>query len=132
MNARDEILGKLTRGEASTAPDVQTWSRRPVADLLSQFILNLESLGGRIAHLDDLLDLEDCWQDEDTLALLPQLHRSPDIWSAQTGITLAAKAIADTGSILIPNAPGNHRMASLLPPRHVVLIHESQIVPSLE
>jgi len=47
------------------------------------------------------------------------------------GITTADYLVARTGSILLTSAPAGRRL-SVLPPVHIVLAREEQIVPSLE
>jgi L-lactate dehydrogenase complex protein LldG len=47
------------------------------------------------------------------------------------GITTAESMVARTGSILLTSEPAGRRL-SVLPPLHIVLAREEQIVPSLE
>jgi L-lactate utilization protein LutC len=59
------------------------------------------------------------------------LIRTPDP-SVKAGITGAAAAIAETGSLLITSGRGRPLTASLLPEIHIAIIRSSQIVGSLE
>ncbi len=51
---------------------------------------------------------------------------------ADLGITGAQLAVASTGSVLIPMGPGAPRVASLLPPAHLVVLGEDRIVLGFE
>jgi L-lactate dehydrogenase complex protein LldG len=50
----------------------------------------------------------------------------------KAGITGAAVAIAETGTIVMPSGKGKPLSVSLLPEIHIAVIHSSQIVYSLE
>lgn len=52
--------------------------------------------------------------------------------TAQVGITGCDWAIAATGTLVLSAGPGRSRMASLLPPTHIALVRESQLIPRLE
>ncbi len=52
--------------------------------------------------------------------------------SAALGITGAALGVASTGSVLLPMGPDAPRVASLLPPHHVVILPEELLVPGFE
>lgn len=52
--------------------------------------------------------------------------------AAEVGISGADAAIAATGSLVVSTAPGMGRLATLLPPQHVVLLRQEQLLPSLE
>jgi len=51
--------------------------------------------------------------------------------SADMGITSVDYAIAETGTCGLKSTAGREKMASLLPPVYVTIIHQSQIVPDL-
>lgn len=51
--------------------------------------------------------------------------------AADIGITSVAAAIAETGTLVMAAEPGRERVASLLPPVHVAIVSESQILPDL-
>lgn len=51
--------------------------------------------------------------------------------AADLGITSATLAIAETGTLVMVAGAGSERTASLLPPVHVAIIEEQQIVPDL-
>lgn len=52
--------------------------------------------------------------------------------TANFGITGVSAALATTGSLVIPSGAGQPRAASLLPPVHIAVVRESQIVTDLE
>jgi L-lactate dehydrogenase complex protein LldG len=66
-----------------------------------------------------------------TLADLPEAEQRALILAAGVGITSVELAIAETGTILMWSQPGRERVASLVPPVHVALVDEAQIVPDL-
>jgi L-lactate dehydrogenase complex protein LldG len=47
------------------------------------------------------------------------------------GLTGAHAALADTGSVVVVSGPGRGRIASLLPPTHIAVVHAEQLYPSL-
>ena len=47
------------------------------------------------------------------------------------GVTKAICGLADTGSVLVADGEGSPLLASLLPEIHIVLLHKSDILPSL-
>ncbi|MGQ0669056.1 MAG: LutC/YkgG family protein [Actinomycetota bacterium] len=52
--------------------------------------------------------------------------------TADLGITGAELAVASTGSVLVGMGPDAPRVASLLPPVHVVILPEERLVPGFE
>jgi L-lactate dehydrogenase complex protein LldG len=52
--------------------------------------------------------------------------------TAQAGITGCDAAIAATGTLVLASGAGRSRMASLLPPLHIAIALESQLIPRLE
>jgi L-lactate dehydrogenase complex protein LldG len=52
--------------------------------------------------------------------------------SVRVGVTGADAALAATGSLVLATGPGKHRVTSLLPPLHVAVLREAQIVADLE
>jgi len=53
------------------------------------------------------------------------------ILAADIGITSVSLAIAETGTLWMMSAPGQERVTSLVPPVHVAIVEESQLVPDL-
>jgi L-lactate utilization protein LutC len=87
----------------------------------------LEALG-----LSDLLAAAgiQCW-DEATLRDLPEPERRARVLACDIGITSCDWAIAESGTLVMCAKPGQERVASLLPPWHVAVVHRQQIVPDL-
>jgi L-lactate dehydrogenase complex protein LldG len=52
--------------------------------------------------------------------------------SVRVGITGADAALVATGSLVLGTGPGKHRATSLLPPVHVAVLRESQLLADLE
>lgn len=50
----------------------------------------------------------------------------------RVGITGVDAALAATGSVVVGSGNGRARAASLLPPVHIAVVHQNQIVPDLE
>jgi len=55
-----------------------------------------------------------------------------ELLAAGAGITVAAHAIADIGTLVLCASDGDHRLDSLVPPVHIALLRASAIVPDLE
>ncbi len=51
--------------------------------------------------------------------------------SAALGVTGAAWAVADTGSVALTSAPGQGLWPSLLPPSHLIVLQEAQVVATV-
>jgi L-lactate dehydrogenase complex protein LldG len=69
--------------------------------------------------------------DHERLAGLAEPKRRATILAADVGLTSVAWAVAETGTLAVASEPGRERVASLLPPVHLALVAESQIVPDL-
>jgi L-lactate dehydrogenase complex protein LldG len=66
-----------------------------------------------------------------SLANLPESEQRAIVLAAGMGITSVELAIAETGTLLMWSQPGQERVASLVPPVHVAIVDEAQIVPDL-
>ena len=62
---------------------------------------------------------------------LPPLSTSEKLSDVTLGITQADYALADTGTLVVFSEPGEGRTLSLLPPVHVAVIEEAQILEGL-
>ena len=51
---------------------------------------------------------------------------------AEAGLTGAVGGLADTGTVILRSGPGRARLAWLLPPLHVVVLHSPFIYPTLQ
>ena len=56
----------------------------------------------------------------------------PAAENVRIGLTGAQTALAATGTLVLSSGPGRHRATSLLPPLHVAILRQDQIVPDLE
>ena len=52
--------------------------------------------------------------------------------SADLGVTGAVAGVCSTGSVLLRATPASPRVASLLPPAHVAILHEAALLPGFE
>jgi L-lactate dehydrogenase complex protein LldG len=87
----------------------------------------LERLG-----LDALLaELNVAGWDHERLESLEAPERRTAMLAAGVGITSVAWAIAETGTLALAARSGRERVASLLPPVHLAIVAESQILPDL-
>lgn len=101
---------------AHSAESALCWEH-PLLDRLALSEL-LSSLNVRAISHQNLLALSAAEQREQALA-------------AQIGVTSTTWAIAETGSLAVASGRGTERMASLLPPVHVAIVEESQVLPDL-
>lgn len=62
--------------------------------------------------------------------LPPESCRDP-LFAADLGISGVDHLIAETGTVAIQARPGEPRSLSLLPPIHIAVAHEAQIIPDL-
>jgi len=82
-----------------------------------------------LTHLLDYARI--IWHDADRLEPLAEEARRATMLSAQIGFTSCDFAVAESGTLAICSRFGQERMASLLPPVHVAIVAESQLVPDL-
>jgi L-lactate dehydrogenase complex protein LldF len=120
-------------------------------DLVERFMLELKAIGGQVYRVtsNDLTDSVIALLSErgmNTTLIwnsVPALNESQLIQEGikavrngdplvKAGITGAAVAIAETGTIVMPSGKGQPLSASLLPEIHIAVIHSSQIVYSLD
>lgn len=85
----------------------------------------------RLQVADMLADRNIAQRDFQSLSRLNEAERRAAILSADVGISSVDFAVAETGSLVVCSRPGRERMVSLLPPVHVALVDETQIVPDL-
>lgn len=69
--------------------------------------------------------------DYDSLVQLEPAERRQKMLAADLGISSTTLAVAETGTLAVASGPGQERLASLAPPRHVALVAADQIVPDL-
>lgn len=69
--------------------------------------------------------------DHDSIASLNRQQQRDRLLAAEIGISSCDIAAAETGTLAVFARPGQERMVSLLPPIHIAIVAESQIVPDL-
>jgi len=69
--------------------------------------------------------------DRDRLNQLSTSEQRQMLLACDVGITSCDSAIAETGTLMMVARPGQERVASLLPPIHIAIVHRRQIVPDL-
>ena len=67
----------------------------------------------------------------DELELIPHDADRDELLDADLGLTTAQWGVAETGTIVLESAAEHHRFASLLPPVHVAILEEANIVATL-
>ena len=160
MNAREEILGRLrAAGDETTALPPVWQSRREFADLTAQFAQAVTAAKGEVrqaadwktavAELGRLLaeinaktvvvngDVSRADLPERFPAVQWHLvgHSAGDLRAfcaaADAGLSSADAALAETGSVILSSGPAQSRMATLLPPIHIVLLPTSRLTSDI-
>jgi L-lactate dehydrogenase complex protein LldG len=141
IGAGDDLCAHMARevdevGGVATLVDSVEEARRALASLLAQYRASsafcwrhatLDRLG-----LDELLSEREIERlDHETLAGLEEAALRERMLAADVGVTACDLAIAETGTLMVCSGPGQERLASLLPPVHVAVVLESQLVPDL-
>jgi L-lactate dehydrogenase complex protein LldG len=67
----------------------------------------------------------------DTLTSLSPNDQRTNMLAADIGVSSCFRAVAETGTLAVDARPGQERCVSLLPPMHVAVVLEEQIVPDL-
>jgi L-lactate dehydrogenase complex protein LldG len=155
-DARERILGAIRSGLRGTAvpalPPVLARTRTDV-DLAAAFTAVLTRIGGKVEAIADRSALRARLAELLTAAavrtvalsdaagldaLLPTavtaVPASADrdaLFAADAGLTMAQHGIAETGTVVLVSADEQHRLASLLPERHYVVLPRSRLCGSL-
>lgn len=85
----------------------------------------------RVGVCELLREREITFLDADALAIHSRAEQRASVLAAEIGITSVDLAIAETGTLLVMSQAAQPRMASLVPPVHVAIVEEEQIVPDL-
>jgi len=115
VTERDEFLAAL-RGAVPLAlepPELPPLRAERGSELAARFIVAAEASGARIHH----------GVDPDSIVA----GRGAD----EVGVSRAAYGLADTGSVVLLAAPEEPRARSLLPPVHVTILDEDDLLPGL-
>lgn len=161
MSSRERILNSLrgaSRPFAPTEKPANYLPMTPLADheptaLRQRFIAEAEKLSCRVHQVDSTANATETLlglvgNDKHILSWRPEKLPLPNLAEtlARAGITLAEPqdptvrvglsgvdaALASTGSLVVVSGAGQYRTASLLPPVHIALVCESQIVADFE
>jgi len=159
--SRDAILNRLRAAQQPLAGHAPRQDHLPMVllpdtspgALVHRFVEQAEKLGSVVHQLSSekaavkvIMDIVEgetsvlCWALEriplsGLAAALHNKHISvaePREPSVRVGITGVDAALAATGSLVLAAGEGKHRVTSLLPPLHISVIHQSQIVTDLE
>lgn len=161
MNARDEILARLADAARQREHPSPWLSRRQFPDLAATFTDALTAAHGEVRRASSfnaaVAQLDALWSElnvhlvvanaEAPLTALNPAARWPHLawhwpgadaaaWreqctQADAGLTAAAAALAETGTIILPSGPGRSRLTALLPPIHVALVSTASLTPDL-
>jgi len=161
MSARDEILARLRSQARRVEPPPVWESKRAFEDLAARFEQALGANGGELrraesldeawAQLDALLSELGAERavanDEPPLDAIDPAARWPGVdWhvvgrsegdlraacaAADVGLSGAAAALAETGSVVLESGPGRSRLCTLLPAVHVALVSTTQLTADL-
>jgi len=145
MSARDRILGRVREALAAREPashpgDFEGWRAEPALPPVDAFVRTFGAAGGEIVRVEDEARAG-AWLAEFSSAfatavvgrtvpplLRPRLDECPAD-TAELGVSMAACAIGETGSLVLRAEDG--RRAQLLPPTHVVFVNSSHTFATL-
>ena len=115
MTSREEFLASVRRAASPATAPPQLPPLRQVrgAELSEQFVAAAEASGAHVHRAVDPADIV--------------AGRSTD----EVGVSRAAYGLADTGSVVLLAGPDEPRARSLLPPVHVSLVREADLLPGL-
>lgn len=113
---------------------------------VAQYLLNLakrinaKTIIREDSHILDNLKLDQSLTDEGFLVIIDNFgdeEASKAAWRQQAkeaslGITSIDYILADTATVVIKSRPGRSRILSLVPPIHVAIGEEQQVLPQLE
>jgi L-lactate dehydrogenase complex protein LldF len=155
LDAMASNKAQETVGQVSNEPQIETPAEE---QLVKQFQREVEALGAEFIQcthsnlsekISEVLRDAGCnriwgWDDanfpeglfnkiaQEGIAVVSasgSVHELAQIKAGLTGVTAAA---AETGTLAIPGGPGRPLMASLLPEIHLAVLHQEQIVQTLE
>jgi len=122
-------------GESTVVPDWES-ARETIVQLLRRYSTRsaicwhhptLDRLG-----LQDLLASQAITpHDNRDLSQLPEDQQRYIILHADVGISSVDFAVAETGTLAVGARPGQERSVSLVPPVHIAVVEQQQIVPDL-
>ena len=115
MTSREEFLAAIRLEERPPVepPELPPLRQERGAVLAERFVTAAEASG---AHVHRGVDVDEI-----------VAGRGPD----EVGVSPAAYGLADTGSVVLLSGPEEPRARSLLPPAHVSLLREADLLPGL-
>jgi len=141
LGAGDDLVERFAAevnavgGQAFVVPDLES-ARQQLKDLLSQ-----AGASSALCWEHDLLDRLElrrllsaggiAVRDATALSELHADERRKTLLACDVGITSCDRAIAETGTLMMCSRPGQERVGSLLPPVHIAIVEQEQIVPDL-
>ncbi|MBP6472425.1 MAG: lactate utilization protein [Chloroflexi bacterium] len=160
MNAREEILGRLrAAGDGATALPPVWRSRREFADLAAQFTQAVTAAKGEVRQAADwetaVTELGRLLAEINAQTVVVNGDVASADWpgrfpavqwhlvgqtagdlrafcaAADAGLSSADTALAETGSVILSSGPTESRMATLLPPIHIVLLPTSRLTSDI-
>ncbi len=141
LGAGDDLVERFAAevnavgGQAFVVPDLEA-ARKQLSDLLTQApaasaVCWQHSLLDRLG-LGELLPAAGVELiDHQRLANMPEVEHRNKLLACNVGITSCDCAIAETGTLMMCSRLGHERVASLLPPTHIAIVEQPQIVPDL-
>jgi L-lactate utilization protein LutC len=123
------LYQRFAKELAAVGGEARRVSSDRLADAVASFAHGCASvvidtdLGDHRAAVEEGLDRAGCEQ------LAPGRQSSS---GADLGVTSAVLGVASTGSVLLASGSGRHRTTGLLPPAHLVVLSERQLVPGFE
>lgn len=141
MSSRNQILARVrdalgrTEGDLCPAPPAVRLAAAPEMDRVRRFSEALTALGGtviEVAHADEATHkITSLVAGKTSVSSKDPFSRDACV-AAEIGITSAAYALADTGTLVYLSESGEARLLSLLPPRHIAVIERDRILSSLD
>ena len=122
-------------GQALVVPNLES-ARRQLKELLTKAgatsaICWRHPLLDRLELVELLLAAGITLLDHAKFAAMPEGERREKMLDCNVGITSCDCAIAETGTLMMCSRPSQERVASLLPPAHIAIVEQTQIVPDL-
>lgn len=131
----DSLLGLFKESlEAVDGQCIIANNESEVVNALTGIIKSLQGtrLRGKCIAISDEAEVERLISQADLeideLAVTPS---SSDVFRFDVGISCVQAAIAETGTLLLDSSRERHRLVSLVPPVHIAILKESQIVGTL-
>lgn len=160
MNAREEILDRLrAKADGATVLPPVWQSRREFADLAVQFAQAVTAAKGEVRQAADwetaVTELGRLLAEINAQTVVVNGDVAGADWpdrfpavqwhlvgqtdgdlrafcaAADAGLSSADAALAETGSVILSSGPAHSRMATLLPPIHIVLLPASRLTSDI-